>query len=348
MQWSFVIRRVLQIIPLMFFVIFGLFVLSRYLPYDAAILSLESQGVDIHGVNGGGITNSILDKERERLGLNNPEFYCTLDFRNTFFPQLEWHGTKNQFHSWLSSVLKLDFGNSRVDGSPSLQKVLLAFTQSLRYTIPAFLLLLILGISGGIYLARGNSGIRNTIEKVLMTLRITPLFWIATLALLFFTTPYYSKFLHWFPTVDVYIDGSGPSYTKYLLPCIILALHSMAYLSIQTKNLYLQTQGKFFVTGLRSRGISELHIGSRHILRNVAISLVTLVTSILPGVFAGSIIVEEIFNIPGIGRLFYDAVLVGDWNVVIPILILFTMATSLAYLLGDLLYVKLDPRLTTI
>jgi len=105
------------------------------------------------------------------------------------------------------------------------------------------------------------------------------------------------------------------------------------------------TMDKDFIKTAKAKGLEQKQIIWNHGFRNSLIPLITMFSSILPATIAGSVVVEVIFSIPGMGRLAFDAILQQDWNVVFTILLLGTFLTLLGNLLADMIFVKVDPRI---
>ncbi len=358
----YVLNRCLLIIPLLCLVLFSVFTLSKNFPYDPVLLSLESKGADIFSNDGNSIDSAAYTNEQVLLGLHLPEFYCSVvpadyQFRNntwssscqpSLIPKVVWHGSDNQFHTWISRSLRLDFGVSMIDGKSAWSKTWTALMQTFKYVIPALILAFGLSIMIGLYLGeQKQSRLALFLERVLIAFNVTPVFWIATLAVIFLTTSQYTSLLNWFPRVDVTVGQGSIAYKQFFLPIIILVIHALAYLSIQLKNLYQAHAQAPFITSVKSRGIDKGSISRKHILPNTLIPLITIFSGVIPSSLGGSVVIEEIFNIPGLGRLLFRSILQGDWNVVIPTILLFTIITSVSYLLGDILYTIVNPKLNT-
>ncbi len=325
---------------------YSLFVLTRHFPLDPVLQSLQSQGVDLQN-HADLIESEIYRVEEVRLGLDKPAFYIHISPSeiNRALPRLQWSGSDNQFHHWLSRLLRFDFGKAAIDGQDAGHKTLVAAGYTLSYMLPSILLTYVIAIFLGLYLGqRPEHWVRRLIGTQLYIISAIPLFWIATLCVIYLTTPHYSRWLDLFPTVDVMIGGRAP-YTYYLLPVLIIILHSLAYLTVAVKNLYIDQSQSPYITALRARGIKDSQIQRKHVLLNLMVPLTTLLTKSIPMAVGGSIIIEQIFNIPGIGRLLLKSIQSSDWNVTVPIICLVAIITVLSYLLADLLYTYFDPRI---
>jgi peptide/nickel transport system permease protein len=127
-----------------------------------------------------------------------------------------------------------------------------------------------------------------------------------------------------------------------------LALGSLAYVSRQMKQSVRHELRQRYVLALRALGVSEKTILRRHVIRNALFPVITMMGSALPALLSGSLIIEVIFSIPGMGRLMYTSLLARDWPVVFPVLMLGATVTVLAYFLTDIVYKWMDPRVKSV
>jgi len=334
-----------MIIPLLMFVVYALFTLTRLFPYDPVVQSLEHQGVDY--LDASGLTDqSVYDAEFRKLGLDKPVFYVSItpSEARSFLPSIRWHSVDNQFHSWFVGLIRLDFGTSSVDGSDTWDKTLKAFGYTLKYMIPALLLTFLVAFVIGILLGRYPDRLSSRVIDVFFySLSSLPVFWVASLAVVYLTTPLYSKYLDLFPRVDVFVSGDIPM-TYYALPIILVVIFSVAYLATQVKNIYTDIAKSPYINSLKARGLPHKSILVNHMMPNMMISLVTIFTLTIPIALGGSVVIEQIFNIPGIGRLLLSSINGSDWMMVVPVIVLIAIITTLSYLASDLLYAIFDPR----
>ena len=130
-----------------------------------------------------------------------------------------------------------------------------------------------------------------------------------------------------------------------LLPGLILAFHSAAQgIRIVRNSAVKELKEDYFITG-RAKGLNNYQLLKKHIFPNSMLPVVTLLVSGFPSALAGSVVLEVIFNIPGMGRLLYDSIHFMDWNVVFAILMFIGLMTFIFYLLGDLIYAWLNPKI---
>ena len=269
-------------------------------------------------------------------------------------PTIEWNGTINQYHRWAIAFVKGDFGQSILDAQPVQNKL----WNAIRWTSLLIALNFILSILISIPLAvlsayRANTWIDNMISWLSLGIYSTPIFWLATIMIIFFTTDIYSSSLNIFPSPASFYGESGTStialLIKYLgrlaLPVLCITLKDVAYLTRILRAELINESTKDYATTLRAKGIDLWHIMWKHMLPNSMISMTTLIINAIPSALAGTLIIEVIFNIPGMGRLLYSSITYSDWNVVFAILMLVSLVTIIFYLLGDLIYSWLNPRI---
>ena len=180
-----------------------------------------------------------------------------------------------------------------------------------------------------------------------------PLFWFATLMVVFFTTSQYGNWTNIFPGVGISPYSSGLSIwskiiansKQLILPVFCMVLHSVAYLSSIVRNSVIAESKQAYKTTALLKGLTKRATFWKHLFPNSVLPLVTIIIGIIPASLAGSLVIEVIFNIPGIGRLIYDSIFGNDWYVIFSIVMLVGVVTIISYLVGDLLYSFLNPKI---
>ncbi len=285
------------------------------------------------------------------LFLQNPENSPTL---MAFLPVLHWHGPDNQYHHWISNLFRGDFGISLTDGQPAGKKISDAFFWTLSYVVIAYLLSLLLAISLGLYTAYyQNKWQDKLISTSSFILYAVPLFWLGTLAIIFLTTDIYGKWLNIFPDIGVgsiYADMDrleklAEGLPHLILPALLLSFHGAASAIRLVRNTAVVELKSDYILTARAKGISERRMVMRHLLPNTLLPVTTALISGFPAALAGSVVLEVIFNIPGMGRLLFDSIGQLDWPVVFAMVMLLGVLTFIIYLLGDILYARINPRI---
>ena len=142
-----------------------------------------------------------------------------------------------------------------------------------------------------------------------------------------------------------FFEKIGQAFPFLILPALLLALHSAASgIRIVRNSAFAELKADYFITA-KAKGLTNRRILWNHILPNAMLPVITLLVSSFPAALAGSVVLEVIFNIPGMGRLLYDSILFMDWSVVFGILIIMGLLTFIFYLIGDLLYAFLNPKI---
>jgi peptide/nickel transport system permease protein len=272
----------------------------------------------------------------------------------SLLPAIRWNGTNNQYHHWMSGFINRTPLTSLIDGRDAWTKIGEALKLTLLINGLAFFLAVWLGILIGKWSALHDG---TTFEKwtsiILFAFFAIPSFWLATLLIFFFSS---GEWLSLFPTGGLgRIEHAENLFTRIgillyhlILPVSCLALGVLAYVSRQMKQSVSHELTQPFVGALRTMGISEKTIVNKHVMRNAWFPLITMIGKSFPELISGSMIVEVIFSIPGMGRLMYTSLLARDWPVVFPILMLVATVTILAYTVADIIYKAVDPRVKTL
>ena len=289
------------------------------------------------------------------LQKNYQQIKASQSLMDLYIPKLQWFGFDNQYHNWITGFIKGDFGNSYRDGRPASKRIKEALQWTLIMNLLAIFFAFIISIPIGVYSAvKKGSFFDRAISLFLFVLFSMPSFWIATLFLVFLTTSEYGTYLDVFPSGGLgnFSDGL-PFWTRFwdraahmILPVICLTYGALAYLSRQIRGAMIDTVNQDYIRTARAKGLSERTIIWRHAFRNSLFPLISIIAMIFPAVLAGAIIVEYIFNIPGMGRLIFDSILSKDWPIVYTVLMLTAVLTMLGNLIGDLLYAWVDPRVS--
>lgn len=270
-----------------------------------------------------------------------------------WWPKFVWHGTKNQYHFWVSRVLQGDFGLSVIDSKPVFDKV----KESLRWTLllngTALFMAFLIALPLGVWLASTKKiKVSRWVQTILFVLYAMPSFWLATIVVVFFTTPEYGAWLDWFPTQGLgpYKDA-GSWFSKIMiisnhlfLPVFCLMVGSLAYISQQMRQAMSHELNADYFLFYRSFGLKKANVIWGQAFRNSVFPMITILGGAIPVLFSGSLIIEVIFNIPGMGRLMYTSILAKDWNVVFGVLLMVSAITMVSYLLADIAYQAVDPR----
>lgn len=273
---------------------------------------------------------------------------------NHFIPRLSWHGSRNQFHGWITNILSGDFGLSIVDGRSSSKKIKEALAWTLILNLGAIVLIFLIGIWIGTWSAfTKNKTLKKVLHSITYLFFAIPIFWLATILIVFFTTDDYGSWTNWFAPVGLLNSCSTSNiltcfFTNFkymILPLICLIIPSLAYLSRQMESSINDQRNKRYTLFLKSQGYSKKNIYYGYIVKNALSPIITLIGNAIPKLISGSLVIEIIFNIPGLGRLLYESIFANDWNVAFQLIFTSSVAIMLGYLLVDILYKIINPKI---
>jgi len=261
--------------------------------------------------------------------------------------------TEAQYPRWLFRMLFLDFGNSIKDNRPVWDHIKESVPVSLIFTFTSFILAYLIAIPLGIYSATHQYTVGDKITTVILFILYSlPNFWVATMAIVFFGG---GDFWDVFPVTGLHSLGaeelSNWAYLKDLahhvaLPLIIWTYGSFSALSRYMRGSMLEVIRQDYIRTARAKGLSERVVTYKHALRNSLIPIITMLANLLPLAISGSIIIESIFSIPGMGQLSFNAVLFRDYPIIMAVTTISAMLTLFGILFSDLLYAIVDPRIS--
>lgn len=312
------LRRLLlragQAVPILLIVAVLTFLLLQLLPGDPAQV-----------IAGSDATPEAVARIRTQLGLDRPLW--------------------EQLARWGWGLLQGDFGKSLTLNQP----VLTAVAERLPITLSLSLLSMAITLPAGIGLGMAAAYWRGTwIDSAVMVAALVglsvPGFWVGILSIILF-----SVVLGWVPSGG-YIPlrmGVGPWLSALVLPAIVLALFQIGFLARMTRSAMLDILDQDYIRAARARGVGEWWTVMRHAFRNALITVVTVSGIILSLLIGGSVIIEQVFSLPGIGRLVVQGIMSRDYPLVQGTMLLFGLAFVVVNLLIDMLYGLVDPRVST-
>jgi peptide/nickel transport system permease protein len=240
-----------------------------------------------------------------------------------------------QYWLFISRAVQGDFGDSLYYKEPALGVVMEAFPETAKLAFVAFLLAVGIALPLGVLAAIKRDTIWDFLAVGLSVLgQAAPSYWIGILLILFFSVR-----LQWLPSSGDY----GPEYI--ILPAITLAALLMAVLTRLTRAGMLDVLSEDYVRTARSKGLQEQSVLVRHALRNAMIPLITVMGLQLGSLLGGTVIVEQVFAWPGVGRLAINAISARDYPVIQAVVFIVSVVFVLVNLAVDLLYGVLDPRI---
>ena len=319
-------------IPTMFGIIVISFIVIHLAPGDPAAQKFGGAGQAAAGVNADRGTEAAEKRFRERYHLDKPLVI--------------------QFGYFLSRMARLDMTYYQKEG-PILKDLWRHLKVTIAINLIVFVLIHILAIPMGIYSAARPGSLGDRAGSLgLLILYSLPSFWVATMLMIWFGNK--SGWI-WFPISGLHdIESENFTTWQYLLdmahhivlPVACLTYGGLAYISRQMRVGMLDVIRQDYIRTARAKGVSEPRVILVHALRNGLFPVITLFSSLLPFLVGGSVIIEAIFNIPGMGWYAYEAVLRREYDVVMTTLTLSAVLTLFGILVSDIMYKLVNPQVS--
>ena len=255
-----------------------------------------------------------------------------------------------QYGIWFKNILRLDFGTSLTDGRKVIDKIKERVPITLGINLVVMFIIFTVSIPLGMLAGYRRGGFFDRFTTVLVFAGFAaPSFWLALLLM-----EYFGVKLGWFPIsglVSVDFDYFTLPQKVFdiarhlVLPVFVASFGSLAGLSRYSRSKTIETTRANYIRAALSKGLPLKIIIYRHILKGVMLPVITILGLSLPGLLGGSVIFETVFSIPGMGLLFYEAVMMRDYTLIMGLLVISAVLTLLGNLLADLLYAWADPRI---
>ncbi|MBI4667114.1 MAG: ABC transporter permease [Nitrospinae bacterium] len=256
-----------------------------------------------------------------------------------------------QYFLWLYDVARLDFGVSfSMDSRPVLDKILERMPVTLTLNALSLTIVFFVALPLGVLSAVRRHSLFDRLTTLFVFVGFAmPTFWLALLLMMLF-----GVWLNWLPISGLtsinheQMTGWGKfvDYARHLvMPVMVAGLTSLAGLSRFTRQNMLEVIRQDYVTTARAKGLAERLVVYKHCLKNAMLPVVTILALSIPGLIGGSVIFETIYAIPGMGQLFYQAVMARDYPLIMGELVMGAMLTLAANLLADMAYAFVDPRI---
>ncbi len=319
---AYIIRRLLLAIPTLLIVTMIIFGLARFLPGDIVAQMVAEAG------EGGGVAwvgeehEVTVQMLRHALGLDLPVHV--------------------QYGQWMYGVLRGDFGNSLWTNQPVLENILHRLPVSFELSLLAIIISLLIALPIGIYSAIRQDTRGDYIGRSIAILYMTvPAFWVGTLVMVL---P--SIWWNWTPSMQLVPFAADPlgNLRQFIIPAIIMGMYTSGSTMRMTRTMMLEVLRQDYIRTAWSKGLTERTIIMRHALKNALIPVVTLIGNRLPVLIGGSIVMETIFVLPGIGQLMYMAITTRDYPIISAVNLIMAVFVLIIILATDLFYGYLDPR----
>ena len=304
---TYVLRRLFQLLPILLAITFLSFGMMRIAGSDVVEQKMENTGSDI--------SQEVVDAAREELGLDKP--FLT------------------QYVVWLGGILRGDMGTSYFQKKPVITLILQAFHYTVIMATAAYIVALIVGLTTGILAAVYHD---RPLDRILMSLSALGLsatsFWVAIILQIYVGLRF-----------DIFPVSGVKSPIGYVLPSAALGVRYAASIARITRASMLEVTGQDFVKTAYAKGLYSWRIILIHIFQNALVPIITVIGTDIGALLTGSMITENVFNIPGIGKLLIDAIHRRDIPLVQGGVIYVAAICVLIYFIVDILYAVINPNI---
>ena len=318
---GYLVRRIILIIPTIFIVTMLVFLISRFIPGNVIDLMVSEMSTlaEMEAA-----VNIDVDYIRHQLGLDVPIHV--------------------QYGRWVGGLItRLDFGESLWTGRPLVDELRMRYPITFELSIMALIIGLVIALPVGVYSAIRQDTIKDYVGRTFAIAGLSiPNFWLATMVMVL---P--AIWWGWSPPVE-YIplvkDPAG-NLGQFIIPAIIMGTATSASMMRMTRTMMLEVLRNDYIRTAWAKGLKERVIVLRHTLRNAGLPLITMLGARIPGLLSGSIVMEQIFCLPGMGRLMIEAINNRDYPIISGVNLIMAALTMACILLTDISYAYIDPRI---
>jgi microcin C transport system permease protein len=337
-MFNYLVRRLLTMIPMFFLMTAVYFGVQNYLP-GGPVQEVLSR-IQFGGGEGGRTMNiediAKLKKELEiQYGLDKP------------VPVRYW--------IWLKKIVVLDFGDSTATREPAIKTIAERIPISIGFGVPGFFLTYLICIFLGMVKALKDGTKMDVSSSVMLFIAYSiPALVVSVVLLLVFCTDRVLPGGAWFPLGGAYSDNWDTldfgqkvlDYSRHMfLPVLASLLGGFTFLTMLMKNSLLDVLSSDFIRTARAKGLPEHRVVMKHALRNAILPLMVGLGGFLSAFVAGSIVIESVFGLPGMGRLMLEALTSRDYNVLMGVAVIQSGIVMFGQLMSDVAYVLVDPRI---
>ncbi|MCC6695132.1 MAG: ABC transporter permease [Candidatus Hydrogenedentes bacterium] len=326
---AYLIRRLLLLIPTFLGISILSFLVIQLAPGNpVSIRLMKMQGT----MAANSVPAEVIEKTKALYGLDKPIYI--------------------QYGRWLKRLATLDFGTSYKDRRPVLEKIGEALPVTLQINLLSFFFIYVFSIPLGVISAVKQGTWGDAITTLFLFLLYSlPSFWVAMLLMYFLGG---GQHLNWFPIYGINSLGAEKmTFWPWLwdrlwhlvLPTFCLTYWGFAYISRYARSGMIDVIRQDYIRTAKAYGFSNKVVIFKYAFRNSLIPILTLLGMLLPALLGGSVIIEQIFSIPGMGRLGFEAILSRDYPLVMGILSISALLTLVGLILSDIFYALADPRI---
>lgn len=282
-----------------------------------------------------------IEQARETLGLNDPYFPIEVDISDP--PFVSFH-SENQYFTWIKDLATGHLGNANLSQKPVFDTMKQRLPVTLELLIITVILLVVTGIPAGIVSALYRNSLGDLAVRFFAVLGLAvPSFWVGTLVI--FLPSEWWGYSPPFGGAVSFFDDPWDNLRQFVPPAAVLTLASAAGIMRLTRSSLLEVMRTDYIRTARAKGLREALVVSRHALKNSMIPVVTVLGLEVTALLGGSIIIEFIFGLPGLGLLLFQALSNRDYQVVQSLTLYFGVVVIAMNLLVDISYAWLDPRI---
>jgi peptide/nickel transport system permease protein len=311
---SYIARRIVQGLLVLWLVSFAVFSLVRILPGDAVLMQLDAAAA---------VTPEQLARARQELGLDRPFF--------------------EQYRAWMTGVVHGDLGRSLITRRPVTQELGKRISLTSHLAVMSMIVALLIALPIGVLAAVRQDTPADYVGRLGAILGLSlPDFWLATVTITFLAI-----WFHWIPPIGFAPIWQDPvrNLSQLLIPAVIIGARLAAVSMRMTRSSLLEVLRQDYIVTARAKGAREGAVIVRHALKNAFIPVVTIIGQQFSVLLGGTVIVEFIFLQPGVGSLLLDAVQLRDYTIIQGAVLFFAAVIVAMNLLVDLSYSWLDPRI---
>lgn len=309
-MYKFVLKRLLQLIPVIIGVTFIVFFIMNLAPGDPAAIILGDQA-----------TAEALAMKREELGLNDPLLI--------------------RYFNYMKNLLRGDMGTSYKNNIPVWNQVIDRLPNTAILAVAGIFIALLFGIPIGILSAKKQYSLLDNISMVAALIGVSmPNFWSGLLLVMLF-----SLTLGWLPSQGMGSGGVIPVLRSIILPSLTLGINSMAMVARMTRSSMLEVIRQDYISTAQAKGLDDHVITTQHMLRNALIPIITAVGLQFGHLLGGAMLAETVFSWPGLGRLMVDSIKSRDIPMVLGCVVFMATMFSIVNLIVDIVYAFVDPRI---
>ena len=314
---AYIAKRCLLFIPTLLLATLLAFLLLRIIPGDPALVKLAGETGDAS------FTQAELHDLQVKLGTDRPLYV--------------------QYGKWVWGMLRLDFGQSMFFEEPVAEDLAAKFPITLELTVLAMLIATIIAVPLGLVSAIKQDTPADYIARIISITGVAlPNFWVGILIVYFLVL-----FFAWMPPLGYanLWDDPATNLQQFIFPALALGFFEMAFVARVTRSSMLEVYREDYTRTARGKGLAERVVIVRHALKNALLPVVTVTGFQLGRLLAGTVVIENIFMVPGMGKLLLDSVFHRDYTEVQAIVVLITVSVLILNLLLDVIYGWLNPRI---